>query len=155
MGMSANTHTTSTLNDLIETLKDGQEGFKAASEQVKRADLKALFAEYSAQRSQFAAELQNLDRQYGETHPPDSGTVAGAAHRGWINIKSKLTGQDDHAVLAECERGEDVAVSAYKDALNDEELAPAAYEVLRTQFADVKAAHDRIKTLRDAAAAAS
>ena len=38
----------STINSLIETLKDGQEGFKQAAEAVKDTSLKSLFNEFSA-----------------------------------------------------------------------------------------------------------
>src|SRR5215217_4591780 len=47
------------IDNLIETLKDGQEGFKQAAEAVKDTQLKSLFEEYSLQRSRFAGELQN------------------------------------------------------------------------------------------------
>jgi uncharacterized protein (TIGR02284 family) len=70
-------------------------------------------------------------------------------HRGWINLKSAITGGDEHAILAECERGEDSAVEEYKKALDDG-LSPSAQEVVARQFAEIKAAHDRIKSLRDA-----
>ena len=44
----------STLNGLIETCKDGQEGFQTAAEGVERSDLKTLFYEFSQQRAEFA-----------------------------------------------------------------------------------------------------
>src|SRR6478752_3719422 len=50
----------STLNGLIETCKDGQEGFKQAAEGVERSDLKSLFFEFSQQRAHFAGELQQI-----------------------------------------------------------------------------------------------
>ena len=105
----------STLNGLIETNKDGQEGFKAAAEGVKTPTLKSAFYEYSQQRSQFAGELQAAVRELGGD-PENSGSITGAIHRGWINIKSAVTGQDDRAILNEAERGEDSAKTAYKDA---------------------------------------
>ena len=40
-----------TIDNLIETLKDGQEGFKQTAEGVKDAQLKSLFDEYSRQRA--------------------------------------------------------------------------------------------------------
>jgi uncharacterized protein (TIGR02284 family) len=43
--------------------------------------------------------------------------VSGALHRGWIDINSTIIGKDEAAVLAECERGEDVAKKAYEEAL--------------------------------------
>ena len=138
------------LNNLIETLKDGQEGFKQAADSVRNLELKSLFREYSQQRSRFATALQTEARRLGETEPETSSSAAGALHRGWINLKSAISGGDEHAVLAECERGEDSAVEEYKKALEDG-LSPSAQELVSRQFAEIKAAHDRIKSLRDAA----
>ena len=85
----SNNDVVSTLNGLIETCKDGQEGFKQAAEGVERSDLKSLFFEFSQQRAHFAGELQSLVQTLGED-PADSGSFAGSLHRGWINIKSLL-----------------------------------------------------------------
>ena len=137
------------IDSLIETLKDGQEGFKQAADSVTDEKLKSLFRDYSQQRSRFAAALQNEARSHGQTKPETSSSATGALHRGWINLKSAITGGNDHAILAECERGEDSAVEAYKKALDDG-LTPSAQELVTRQFADIKAAHDRIKSLRDA-----
>jgi uncharacterized protein (TIGR02284 family) len=139
----------SVIDDLIQTLKDGQEGFRQAAEAVKHPQLKSLFSEYSQQRSRFASALQNEVRSLGQTKPEDSSSTAGALHRGWINLKSALSGGDDHAILAECERGEDSAVEEYKKALDDD-FSPSLYELVSRQYSDIKAAHDRIRNLRDA-----
>jgi uncharacterized protein (TIGR02284 family) len=139
----------STINSLIETLKDGQEGFKQAAEGVKDPELKSLFNEYSQQRSRFAAELQSQARSLGEPEPETSTTASGALHRAWINLKSALTRGDDHAILAECERGEDSAVDEYKKAAVDDNLSAPVRDIVSRQYAEVKKAHDRIKNLRD------
>jgi uncharacterized protein (TIGR02284 family) len=139
----------STINGLIETLKDGQEGFRQAAEGVKDPTLKSVFNEYSLQRAKFAGELQAEAVQLGEPDPEDSSSAAGAMHRAWINLKSALTSQDDHAILAECERGEDSAVSEYKDAM-EEDISSPIREIISRQFGEVKNAHDRIRSLRDA-----
>jgi uncharacterized protein (TIGR02284 family) len=136
------------IDSLIETLKDGQEGFKQAAEGVSDPQLKSLFRDYSQQRARFAAALQSEARRQGETEPENSSSAAGALHRGWINLKSAITGGDEHTILAECERGEDSAVEEYKKALEDD-LTPAAQELVSRQFVEIKAAHDRIKSLRD------
>jgi uncharacterized protein (TIGR02284 family) len=60
-----------------------------------------------------------------------------------------FTGGDEHAILAECERGEDSAVEEFQKAVNDD-LPPALQEVVSRQYAEIKAAHDRIRDLRDA-----
>lgn len=154
--MSQTKEVISTLNSLIETLKDGQEGFRQASEAVKDSQLKSLFNELSLQRSKFAGELQNQVIQLGEPEPEDTSSTAGALHRAWINMKAAISSRDDHAILSECERGEDSAVAEYKKAMEDDSrLSAPIRDVVSRQYTEVKAAHDRVKALRDAAKNAS
>jgi len=145
----ANEDTISTLNNLIETCKDGQEGFKQAAEGVERSDLKSLFYDLGQQRAKFAGELQALVRELGGD-PEKTSSTAGALHRGWINIKSFVTGKDEAGVLNEAERGEDVAKKAYKDALA-ENLPANVMTVVQAQANEVMAAHDKVRDLRDSA----
>jgi uncharacterized protein (TIGR02284 family) len=143
----SNSDIASTLNELIETCKDGQEGFKQAAEGVERSDLKSLFFEFSQQRAHFAGELQNLVQTLGE-EPETSGSTAGALHRGWINLKAAITGKDEQAILNECERGEDSAKKTYKDAL-EKPFPSAIADVIQNQYESIQMAHDRVKMLRD------
>jgi len=136
------------IENLIETLRDGQQGFKEAAESVKDPQLKSLFTEYSQQRARFLAELRNDAQSPDERETKVSGSAAGALHRGWINLKSAVTKGDDHSVLAECERGEDAAVEEYQKALNDG-LSTPVREIVARQYTQIKATHDRIRDLRD------
>lgn len=140
----------SKLNDLIQYCRDGQEGFKTAAEGVEREDLKTLFYEYSQQRSQFVGVLQGLVRTLGGD-PEDSGSVSAALHRGWMDIKSLVTGKDEHAILSECERGEDYAKNAYAETLKMN-LPDNVRNVIQEQAQAVLAAHNRIKGFRDSTA---
>src|SRR6059058_81022 len=90
VGMVQQKETIATINDLIETLKDGQEGFRQAAEAVENPKLKSVFNEYSLQRARFAGELQSQAVALGESKPEDSGSAAGAMHRAWINLKSAI-----------------------------------------------------------------
>jgi uncharacterized protein (TIGR02284 family) len=146
-----NDNVISTLNNLIETCKDGENGFRTAADGVKSSELKTLFLTYSQQRAQFAAELQAEVRNLGGD-PEDTGSVAATLHRGWINIKSTVTGEDEGAVISECERGEDSAVKNYKEALN-EDLPANLQSIVQRQFTSVKEAHDRIRALEKASSA--
>ncbi len=149
--MSQQTEIISTLNNLIETLKDGQEGFKQSASGVDDPQLKTLFDTYAMQRSKFAGELQNEVVRLGDADPEESGSTAGAMHRAWINIKSAVTSRDRHAILAEAERGEDSAVAAYKEAM-EKELPTPIRDIVARQSVEVKSAHDKIRSLRDSAA---
>src|SRR5262245_45392989 len=137
------------IDNLIETLKDGQQGFKEAAESVKDPQLKSLFNEYSQQRAHFLVELRSNAQSPDKRESNVSGSAAGALHRGWINLKSAVSKGDDHAVLAECERGEDSAVDEYQKALNNGLSAPVR-EIVSRQYTQIKATHDRIRDLRDA-----
>lgn len=148
-----NEETISTLNNLIETCKDGQNGFKEAAEAVEKSDLKSFLYDCSQQRSEFAGKLQNLVREMGGD-PEKEGSVIASLHRGWINLKSAIAGNDEQAVLNECERGEDSAVKNYNEALN-QDLPQNVRDVVHEQFTTVKATHDKVKSLRDLSNAAA
>jgi uncharacterized protein (TIGR02284 family) len=137
----------STMNDLIETCKDGEEGFRNAAEAVTRNDLRSIFNEYARQRAQFGAELQTHVARLGGD-PQKSGSVGGSLHRGWLNLKSAITGKDEHSILAECERGEDSAVKNYRQAL-DKDLPSDLRSVVESQYQQILDAHNRVKALRD------
>lgn len=137
----------STLNSLIETCKDGEKGFKEAAEGLKSADIKARFLEYSRERGQMAAQLQTEVRSLGGD-PDQGGSMSGSIHRGWLNLKAALTGHDDHAIVAEAERGEDVAKEAYESALKLS-LPASAQTLVQQQAAKVRRVHDAVRDLRD------
>ncbi len=140
-------NTRSILNNLIETCKDGQQGFQDAAQHVKDHNLKSLFFEFSQQRAHFAGELQQEVMRLGG-EPEDSGTTAGAIHRGWIDVKAKITTQNDHTVLEEVERGEDAGVEAYQKALK--ENLPADIEsTVNRQFTAIQNAHREVRALRN------
>ena len=73
----------STLNGLIQTCKDGEEGFREAAVVVESSETKSFFAEKSRERSHFVGELQTLVRTLGGD-PESEGTVTAALHRGWL-----------------------------------------------------------------------
>jgi uncharacterized protein (TIGR02284 family) len=137
----------STLNDLIETSKDGEAGFRTCAEDIKDPQLKKLFLNRAQSCAMAAAELQQLVRTYGGD-PETSGGLGGALHRRWVDIKSAISGHSDEAVLAECERGEDVAVRSYRNAL-EKSLPPEVRALVERQYQGVLKNHDMVKGLRE------
>ena len=144
----------SVLNDLIETSKDGQEGFKTCAEDIKNPELKALFVKRSADCGTAAAELQAEVRKLGGD-PETSTSVAGDLHRRWVDVKSIFTGKDEEAVLNEAERGEDHALKAYKEALEkiSKHNLVGIRDVVERQYLNVQRNHDQVKALRNQARA--
>jgi uncharacterized protein (TIGR02284 family) len=149
--MASTEQAVSTLNSLIETCRDGQEGFKTAAEGVNNPGLKELFYSYSQQRASFVGELQDEVRRLGG-EPDTTGSVTASLHRGWMGLRAAVTGGDEAAVLAECERGEDAAMSNYRAAFSVD-LPANVRQIVERQFAEIKKAHNHIRNLDRAAGA--
>jgi uncharacterized protein (TIGR02284 family) len=139
-----------TLNNLLETSRDGEQGFRTCAEGVESPNLKAMFESASRRCAGGAAELEAQIRSLGG-QPAQGGSISGSMHRAWTNIKSTITGMNEHAVLAECERGEDAAKAAYEAALQ-KSLPADVRTLVQRQYEGVKANHDRVRNLRNAAA---
>jgi len=135
-----------TLNGLIETCRDGQNGFKEAAENIEDQQIKRFCFEQSAERARFVGELQQEVRALGGD-PENTGSSAAAMHRAWIDLKSTFGGGDG-AIIAACETGEDHAVEQYEEALGGG-LPANVRAIVERQYHSVKQAHDRVRIMRD------
>lgn len=140
-----------TVNDVLESCRDGEFGFRECADHAKSQDLKVLLNRHSAQCRDAGFELLNMIKSLGGT-PDEGGTASGALHRGWVAVRASLTSYDDKAVLDECERGEDSAIARYRKALK-ENLPAHVRSVLERQAHGAQRNHDEVKALRDAAKA--
>ena len=140
-----------TLNDLIETCKDGEEGFRTCAEDIKRTDLKSVFERAAQRCAESARELQMKVQQLGGK-PETKSSLSGSMHRRWVDVKASVTGKDDAAVLAECERGEDVAKASYAKAL-EKDLPPEIRTIVERQYQGVLQHHDMVRQLEKTARA--
>lgn len=150
-----NKESISLLNDLIETSKDGEKGFQTSAEDIKNPAIKAYFLSRSAEIKTSVAELQAEVRSLGGD-PETSSSVSGTLHRAWVDLKSVLTGKDDKAILEEVERGEDVALKAYKEARQkavEKNMPASVTSLIDKQLVGVQANHDKVRDLRNAARA--
>jgi uncharacterized protein (TIGR02284 family) len=142
-----NDNVISTLNDLIETCKDGEYGYRASAEHLRNPETRMRFAQAADQCSlaanRLAAEVVRLGGK-----AEDGGSVAGAIHRGWVAVRGTLSQQTDLALLEEAERGEDHALDSYRKALK-EPLPEAVRSIVQTQYESAKRNHDEVRRLRD------
>ena len=106
----------STLNDLIETCRDGINGFRTAAEGVTSPIAKEVFLSRVHLIEKGLGDLDTAVQRLGGD-PTEHGHPAASMHRAWINIKSAVTLGDDKAIIDEVVRGEEVAVQHYREAL--------------------------------------
>ena len=140
---------TDVLKNLIETCRDGQKGYAEAAAHISaNHSLKQFFREQSTERGRFLSELTQEMQTYAKD-VDTSGSISGTLHRTWLEIKGNVTGGDDHAILETVEQGEDYAKKAYEDAVNAS-LPSHILEVVRRQQGSVNAAHDKVRSMRDA-----
>jgi uncharacterized protein (TIGR02284 family) len=135
----------STLNDLIETCKDSQQGFNGAAEKVKDPEIHTLFLGLSLQRAEFAGDLQAEVTRIGGD-PATSGSTFGALHRGWMGLKTALAADTDFAILDEAEKGEDAVVKNYIEALR-KGLPSDLESIVSRQFREIQQTHRTIREL--------
>ena len=141
-----------TLRDLIRINNDRVTGYSKAATQTDEQELQSLFSQLSQQSRQFASELRSLVSD-NDNNVTDETTTAGKIYRTWMDVKATFGGDDRHGILASCEFGEDAAQKAYKEALEDDDLTPDVRATVEKQKATLRQAHDKIKMMRDTAAA--
>jgi uncharacterized protein (TIGR02284 family) len=135
----------STLNDLIETCKDSQQGFHTTAEKLKDPEIRTLFLGLSLQRSEFAGDLQAEVVRIGGD-PATSGSTFGAIHRGWIGLKTALAADTDFAILDEADKAEDAAAKNYIEALR-KDLPSDLESLVSRQFREIQQTHRTIREL--------
>jgi uncharacterized protein (TIGR02284 family) len=140
------------LKAVINSLEDGQKGMAEIGEHLKDETLKRYFLAESLKRANFRGELENELHRHGVADVHETGTVAGALHRTWAEVKAKLGG-GDHTLLETAEQGEDEAKKAYADALNRELPLPIR-QLLVEQQAHIISSHDYVRDRRNALRAA-
>ena len=136
-----------TINTLIETSRDGDNGFTACAEDAKDASLRAYFTICATRCRESVNVLAELVKQHGGT-PEASGSVLGSINRAWLNLRAAISSNSDLAVLEECERAEDLAMRTYRHAL-EQALPDDVRAVAQLQLNGVQENHDRVRAMRD------
>ena len=142
-------HDISVLNTLTATTLDSVKGYREAAENSDDDEHRQFFSEMAEERSRLAADLQQHVRAIGGDPETESST-AGAAHRGWVDLKSAITGRDEKAIVNEVERGEDYLKAKFETAMQDDKLSSTARGKLEQCFASVRKGHDRASAMKHA-----
>lgn len=141
----------STLNKLRELRRlcvDSSKGFEECAELSERPGLKTLFREFAEERRELDAELEQQIAMADKAED-EEGSYLAAWHRAWIKLHNSITTMDEHMILSDAEMGEDAIKQAYESALTETVGSPI-HPLLLSQYQLVRAAHDRVRELRDA-----
>jgi uncharacterized protein (TIGR02284 family) len=130
------------LHQLVEMCQDGERGYRAAATYASNPKLQTILSELATERRGFADELiPHLYRLGGVTN---GGSSAASLHRGWMAVRGLMPGHD-HQIVAEAERGDQIALDAYDEALAGM-LPPTVLELVETQRERIRAATERVRT---------
>lgn len=143
----AETGEITTLNTLIATLIDSIEGYETSAGDVRDPSLAQRFTARAEERRRAVAPLQETVRSLGGK-PEDDGSLAGGAHRMFVNLKQAVTGSDDKAVINEVERGEDYLKGKFEAALKAETLSGAGRAAVQQAWESVRTGHDEMSRLK-------
>jgi len=138
------------LNDLVMINNDRITGYQRAIKDLKTDDddLKSLFDQMIVRSQKIKSDLVNeIQVLHGDV---ETGTTdLGKIYRAWMEVKAVFTGESRHAILSNCEAGEDAAQKAYKKALETERLPAFLRELLTQQQITLKDSHNEIRELRN------
>lgn len=136
------------MQDLLQINHDACRGFEEAAEAIQSDEYEKTFRSLAQEHGAFSNQLNEQVVAYGGERV-ENGSVTGAAHRVWMDLRAALPGSDLEAVAAECARGQGVAEEAYDQALA-KPLPPDVRELVTSQHDAVRASRDRMRRLRAA-----
>jgi uncharacterized protein (TIGR02284 family) len=108
------------LQNLITLNIDSRDGFREAVENMDKGsgtEMSRMLSQIAVERDRQAMELQTLVAGNHE-EPQQTGSMAAAAHRAWMDLRATLGG-GNKAMLDEVVRGEEHVKSQYDAAIQD------------------------------------
>ena len=136
------------LNNLLEKTYDAEKGYKKAAENTDNSNLKTYFQRKAQERYDFGHELKTEIKAFGQ-EVDKGGSVTGAAHRAWMDVKAFFSADDAESMLEEAIRGEKASLEEYKEVLKETSLPTSTSTVLNGQAQKIAAGLSTIKRLED------
>lgn len=137
-----------TLHELLLFVNDRVEGYKKAAAESKDAQLRGYYQQLTSQSRQFANELNgHLDRLGDERETGT--TLKGKLYRRLMEATATVTGHDEKAILATNVHGEQWALAAYEDALDQDTLQGALRQAVTRQRSQSEKTLQELKRLTE------
>ncbi len=135
-----------TLHELLHFVNDRIEGYQRAVDESQDAQLRGYYKQLVSQSQQFANELNAHLRQQNGGRETGT-TLKGKLYRAWMDAKAAFTDRDEKAILGSNIYGEEWALKAYQDALEQHTLTGAMRQGVERQYALSQKTYDRLKSL--------
>ena len=123
-----------TLHELLLFVNDRIEGYQRAVDESQDTKLRGYYKQLVSQSQQFSNKLNQYLRQQDGGEEKGK-TVKGRLYRAWMDTKAALTGADEKAILGSNIYGEEWALKAYEDALNQGTLTGVLRLEVERQYA--------------------
>lgn len=136
----------SALQDLSARCHDSEQGYRRSAQDASDSDLKRQFEQLANERSSMAAELDRLIREGGSEPSWKEGSLTGAAHRVWVDLRTALSRNERQVILEEVARGESAAEEAYDEALR-QNLPSNVLQIVKQQHRRVRETRNRYRAM--------
>lgn len=139
--------TLAVVQELVKINVDSRDTFQELADGTANASVAIMFRELASERNRNVAELESL-MNFNDKKPDESASVAATYHRIVIGLRSAL-GAGTATMLSEAETAEEKIQQKYEVVLK-REPGSAVSDILHRQYSGVRAAHDRVRAIRDA-----
>jgi uncharacterized protein (TIGR02284 family) len=136
-----------TLHELLLFVNDRVEGYQRAASESKDSELQSYYRQLVSQSQQFASRLNNYLRQQ-DGGRETSTTLKGKFYRLWMETKAAVTGYDEQAILGSNVYGEEWAIKAYEEALQDNTLSGSLRSEVQRQYDQSKQTYQKLQQLQ-------
>jgi uncharacterized protein (TIGR02284 family) len=141
-------HAVKVLNSLIETTLDSANGYAEAGSLARNPRFKSLFQERAEARRHLTRDLKDEVHSFGG-QSADHGSILGHAHRVFIELRDKIAGRSDRAIIEEIERGESFIRDRFQKAAHDDTLPAQARQLIERAYGAISAEHDEASAWKD------
>ncbi|MGI9649940.1 PA2169 family four-helix-bundle protein [Chryseobacterium sp. RLHN22] len=141
-----NTKTVATLNDLLNITNDRIKGFTKVEDKVwdSYPALKLDYDQMVRESKVMRADLIDLINERGG-EVDDTSTIAGALHRGWIDVKNSFSGDHAESTIQNVIFGEKAAINSYQEALQNGNLCPQSTIVVANQHMQLQTSYQKFE----------
>jgi uncharacterized protein (TIGR02284 family) len=144
---SNNSGLVDTLRETGKIVRDSEEGYRHAANDIDDWQLRSMFLELARVRSEQGDEIDRLLQRFGGEAVPKGGSTSGTMHRVFVDLKAAITGNSRRAVIDEVARGESYAEAVFDKALRAD-LPMDVQQIIRRHHNSVRDSRDRVRRMQ-------